>query len=258
MVRRAAFAIAIAIAVSVAWPARTLASPESDARDLFTRATQALESGDASLARDLLQEAIRVHPSLPAYFNLAVALRRAGQVLEAVEVLESLLRNEHGTLTQEQHDAAARQRDRTREDLATILLDFAPGPVDVRASVDGAQPVPLDAVTRALTVNPGTHRIELHAEGYEFDRAEAVAVRASTVRVRVSFHAVLLSPRSAAENGDRDPDARMTDDSPSGISPWWFVGAGAVTVAVVVLVVVLAAPSTSDPNAAATFTALSP
>ena len=194
------------------------------ARHLFERALDRLRSGEAAEGRDLLRRSLVVLPNPSTRFNLAMALRRTGELTEAEFHLRVLL---------EDPDLPARRRALIREQLRSVSAQVAileirvEGAADATVDIDGVE----SGQARAgeplrVEVDPGTHHLV----------ARAGALRGSEeVDLPVgSERAVELSLEPVAE---------------VEAWPWALLASGALVVGVavgVILAVVLQPPSEDE------------
>lgn len=213
-----------------------------EARERFNEALQALEEGRAAEGRDLFIESLTLCPRTPTQLNLAVALRRAGQPIEALAVLRKVefdpaggddLRaraTEQAALARDEvalievtleADPTARAGTRSRT-LATLMLDGQPAG---ELSTGDA---------RCLATGPGTHRITAEAPGFEDTSRSVRAASRETTPV-----ALTLRPNTDGTRG-ADATSQSGDGGDEGAPLWpWLLGiGGAVAVGVAVALIV--------------------
>ena len=224
------------------------------ARELFEQGTTALRDGRVEEGRDLLRESLELFPNLPTRFNLAVALRRAGDLLDAIELLEALAAGEHGRLSEEQHAEVARQLEQARSELPTLRVSVRGVPT-ASVRVDGQLAGSVSGSTLDVPVDPGTHVVQASADGYEDASQTVSAGRGDRVAVVLRPRAVVPSPehvaraeQAAALEAERGAEpaleASVDDEGP----PWGWIAVGAAVLAgAVVGTVLLVGGGTAEP-----------
>lgn len=199
---------------------------EARALAYFERGLERLRQGDAAAGRDLLRQSLSIYPNVATRFNLAVALRRTGEVTESRHVFRALL-DEPGLRPQERADI---ERELATVDgaVATLVLSVDP-PRDAELEVDGFSAGSIPAGRRlSVSVDPGTHSVSALA-----------GVLRGTAELEVTAGGVERAVLTLAPLGDRG-DA-------SGLH--WGLGLGLTGLlvgAAAVLVAVLASPQ-SEP-----------
>ncbi len=125
----------------------------------------ALESNDPTLARDLFESSLERCQRPSTAFNLALALRRSGEVRRALSVLRDVLAGDLGVLDAEQRAFAEEALTLTRGDLATVVVTVSLADVD--GSVDDTDREPRvevqgdDTDERGVELEPGVpHALE--------------------------------------------------------------------------------------------------
>lgn len=154
------------------------------ARSLFERAVVLLREGRAAEGRDLLRESLAILPTVATRYNLAVALRRTGEVTEARFLLRRL--REEGL--------DENQRARIDEQLQLIAAQVA----TLEISVEGAQEraeIEVDGISVGeagnhtpfrIDVDPGEHSVAALEENLR-GVGTVNAPRGETARVRLQL-----------------------------------------------------------------------
>jgi hypothetical protein len=214
---------------------------------LITAAREAAEAGRLDDAADYLRQALDDTPRPAVAFNLSLVLRDAGKIVEAVEVVDSLLSGRWGDVPPDRQTRAQEIRAELSALIATLVVRVS-GAERATLEVDG-DPV-ADAVsgtTLRLQVNPGEHDVRAQAEGMQSitRSVRSISGRSATV----SF---ALEPDRSEEMilPATDPVSDAPDEG-SGVSPWIFVAIGAAALLVggaIALGVVLSGQS-EDPMA---------
>lgn len=172
--------IAVLIASIAAHTAAAQEAPsdaQAEARRLFDEAVPMLEAGRFADARPKLERALELFPNLPTAFNLAVARRRSGATLAAIDLFETILAGRFGSLSSEQRTEAQSQAERARRELSTLRIRPR-GARSISIAVDGET---VGAVAGggeiAWKVDAGEHVVRASADGHT-ESEERVTVRA--------------------------------------------------------------------------------
>lgn len=144
-------------------------SERSVARELGYSGIEAFQAGQYAVASERLEKAYAVMrvPSLGLW--AARALAKQGKLLEAADRYAEVTRLEISKGDEEvQRKAQAEAQaelDQTRQVLPTITIVFdGASPADMSLRVDGVEVSP-QLVGEATPLNPGKHRVEVHAGG---------------------------------------------------------------------------------------------
>jgi len=249
MIGRALATAALVLAGLVAHAAPAHAD-EAEARRLFENALEALEQGRAAEGRDLLRRSIELHPTLAARVNLAIALRRTGEPVEAMAVLEELLEGRHGRLSPAQRRRIEEQRDLARAEVATLHVSVR-GPPSAPVEIDGEPSgTALAGEPLSVTVSPGRHVVAAAADGFAPAR---VGVRVEAGRTEeVALLLTSRAPVGPSLVGTGEAGANIEDDaggSGGGVPLWvWIAGGAVLAAAGVVAVVLLIGGDESEPT----------
>ncbi len=190
-----------------------------------------------------LERSIACHPSLAAYNNLGVALRRQGRVMQALALFEAILRGEHGALTATQRASIEEQIERARGDLAMLEIgardEAGPHDAEVRVDERVAGAVSASEPVLRVVVDPGLHRVEAVSGTHAAPEPARVPVGRGEVRdVTISLSRALRALAAPAAPAPRDD------------TPWIVLGVGggvALVAGGIVLGVVLAQPALPGP-----------
>jgi hypothetical protein len=212
--------------------------PETEARDLFGRALEALRTGEHARGRELLERSLALYDAAPTRFNLAITYRATGDPLRSVTMLEEMLEGRHGELT-------AEQRAGVSEQLALSLAEIAFLAVRVRGAdratviVDGEARGTTEGGALAVRVNPGTHRVEIETE-LRSDPIETRVGRGERASVDID------APRAAAAP-PMPPEEPVGEEGGSLAWLWITLGAVVAVGAGVTLTLLLLEPPVDDP-----------
>ncbi len=203
-------------------------------RELFDRAIEALGEGRAALGRDLLDESSRVCPRFATYMNLAIALRRTGEVPRAIELLRELLSGRHGELDPARRRDVEAQLELAVAELATLRLRVS-GPNRTSVEVDGEVvgtsrgSAPLD-----VPIAAGEHMVRVAADGWSA-RRERVTVASGELRD------LAIALTRAPELAPAD-----SEDEESSFPTGWVLGGVAAVLAVAAIIAVVVVVTQND------------
>lgn len=201
-----------------------------DARERFQRGQVAYDQGDYEVALTEWRAAYELDAQPLIQFNIAQAAERLGQLPEAAEALDLYL-STAATTDPNQANARAR-RSALRERLAQTGVRLAGGPSGAAISIDGTE-WGLTPRPDAISLEPGSHRIEVSAEGFETFRSTVVVPAGQTVDVTVEMTARDVAPPAATPSGVDPVETRVdstTDSNGPGATPWIVAGTGVVLV----------------------------
>jgi hypothetical protein len=141
-----------ATAITLAFAATSVAQ---DARELFEQGNAATEAGRFADARDLYRRSLELEPNPASAFNLAVALTRTGEFVEAATIFEELLEGSFGGLSRTQRREVRALRREASENVATLRVELPPV-AEVEIRVDGKR------IEGAVAhVDPGEHLVSV-------------------------------------------------------------------------------------------------
>ncbi|MFK7988150.1 MAG: tetratricopeptide repeat protein [Sandaracinaceae bacterium] len=130
---------------------------EARALAYFERGLEQLRQGDAAGGRDLLRQSLSIYPNIATRFNLAMALRRTGEVTEARHVFRALL--EEPELSPRERQDITTQLAQVDQAIATLELSVH-ADLAAQIEVDGFAAGRVDAGRRLrVSVDPGTHSV---------------------------------------------------------------------------------------------------
>lgn len=194
------------------------------ARNKYVEAGQKYAAGDRQGACQLLGESVEITPTLGALLNLSTCREHAGDLVAALELLESAQTRAQRASTPTQHaEAIAKAMARVLSKVPSVQLSPAP-PTSSKTQVDGRE---VDDVTRALRLNPGAHVLRLERPGS--------APQTLTFELREGQHltletpAVEPAPTAAVRTSllDATDSASQSSTSAYDVLPWALGGTGA-------------------------------
>jgi hypothetical protein len=258
--RRAWLALLVCIPLAATPAGAQLSEPagevsaDDSARQLFAEGLAFVESADWVQAEQRFRQVLALRSSHVVAYNLASALVNLGRLVEAAELLRSILR-----------DAAADAA--TREVAQQLLLQTEPkiGTLTVRVTGDmtgvrfalDEKPFELTTQVQTISVDPGEHTVTAHRDQtpLAFERVAIGGIGPLQAELVISLPAAPLSPERAARSVRkvplRAPDRPVAEpmperpepvDSEGGSSFWLWAAGGAVVVAAAVVTVLLVAP----------------
>lgn len=133
------------------------------ARQLFEQGVEALDDGRFRDAADLLRQSLEIRESAAARFNRALALRGAGDYLEALRELERTLELANTRRHRQLRQQAQQMQSELREQVATVRIHVEGGAE--RVEIDGEVVARADGLVE-LQRNPGPIVIVVRREGY--------------------------------------------------------------------------------------------
>ncbi len=153
--------IALAFALAVA-PVSAQPVDEAKGKELASEAMDHYKNGDFDEALELFKQARAIYPTAQVLRMTGYTLIALERWVEAITVIEEALKTEYKPLL-------PRDAEHAQDNLAEALKHVAR--VEIVSSVDGArlriddgEPLPLP---HRATLEPGSHRFEVSAEGHE-------------------------------------------------------------------------------------------
>jgi hypothetical protein len=168
-------------------PVTVTAAGSRAARRAFEQAMESMDAGLFDVAVERFRESIALEPRASTAFNLALALRGAGRVRDALDVIEGLRGGRYGALAGAQRRDVETRRREIEGDLATLRIRLD-GPRDAELRIDGTL-VERDpaSVTLAHRVDPGAHVITASATDHQTAEREVTAPRGGEVEVAIAL-----------------------------------------------------------------------
>lgn len=192
---RALFVVLLLVSTSVH------AQSRDQARRLFDRGTEAMNEGRFGEARDLFRRSLSLFPNSGTAFNLAVALERTGELVEAVGVFDALREEAFGPLQRAQLGEVERLRASADEGVGVLTLTLPEAIEGIEVRVDGEVyelgPIRLDPGTHVVLATAPLH--EPHEQRIEIERGGRRAISLSLELAREATVGTLIVQ---AENAD--------------------------------------------------------
>lgn len=220
-VRSVGVALATLLLTSPAWPAPSDSQREA-ARNLMAEARELRDARDLTGALSRFQMADAIMGVATTAYEVAATQAALGQLVEARATLRRLLNAPTSPDDPEPFKAArvkAKSLDaELSERVGSLQLQAKGADGSLRISVDGIELAP-DAVTEAVQVNPGHHRLVARNAGREQVRDVDVAER-ETVPVSFVFsEAAATAPLAVLAPPAHDEPAPAPLDAPTPAPP---------------------------------------
>lgn len=194
--------------------AEELSEQSEEARQLFVLARTAFDERRYLEARGLLERSLELAPRGATAINLARVLRALGEPIEAGGLLEALLANHYGQISDERRVAAEAIVQELNHEVGTLVLV---GLDDERATlrIDGARIGSPSGSILERRLNPGEHRVVAVApDGRVFESAFGLSPGE-----RFQLEVVFDGPAEAPE-----PESGGSVFA----SPWFWIGVTAM------------------------------
>lgn len=235
-----AFGFAVFVALGATRAAAQ--APTSDrarteaARTLFEEGLELVDQERWQDAAERFRRALALRPSPVITFNLASALAKQGQVIEASELLRALVKDE--STNDETRDAATQLLAEVERQIARLTIEVRGELAGHTVSLD-ARPLHAAEIGVALPVDPGSHRVDgKRGELALFSREYSLEPGASRL-VTLDLPAASGRPVASTNATTAAPEGHAEQEGGGGQwVPWAAAGVVAVAVAVVVIVVV--------------------
>ncbi len=167
-------------------PSPMAAQDRSDvvrARSLFEEAMRSMDRGDFDRAITEFQASLGIAPRAPTAFNLAMALRGAGRLREAMETFEGLLGERFGRMAPPQEREVAQLLRETETELATLRVRIAGAPT-IELRIDGERIEDVSTnVWIECRIDPGAHVVTASAPDRQTAERDIEVARGEHIEV---------------------------------------------------------------------------
>lgn len=153
--------------LGISSPSLGQTAPVDPARAAFQQGVAAVEDGRFADAVTALEESYRLRPARVVLHNLGVAYRGLGRHREAVDAFRRYLADPPTRATERELSSVRAEVARLERTLVRVQVTLQPE--HARVFVDGRETPVVDG---ALVLDPGAHRLEVRAAGYESRRQE--------------------------------------------------------------------------------------
>lgn len=175
-------ALLLALSSARVAQAQTQAQAQASTAARFEEAVRALEDHRFAEALALLEQVVRERPTPSVYVNLGYAYRAVGRSREALVAFERYLQQPSRSATPQELADLGTIVVELRAALVTVELQLSPSSARVR--VDGHDE---PASNAPLRLDPGSHRLEVQAEGFVSQQRELTLAPGTTQRLSVSL-----------------------------------------------------------------------
>ena len=252
--RAAALAFLVMVSPAAADPSTPAASDVAAAREMFREAAQLAQQGKWEEARSLYERSYSLRPSTLTRYSLGLAQKETGRLVDAIESFRAFLRDPSDEAT-EQYRSAAEQTIRELEPrLASLVVNVPPASAAAIVTVDGGLLLPA-AVGVSRPVDPGRHRIEAKANGFQLFTAEVDLSEGGSGEVTIVLKPVAAGDGAGLLGTTVPPDATSEQGQKPRTLAWALaisggaLLAGGVTLGVVGVSKARNAETSDDSNA---------
>lgn len=209
------------------------------ARKLFADGVAAANQNNYPLAIRRFRAAQNIKDAPAIRLNLATALSRRGENLEAAQLAESVIHDAESSADLVEKATALRTQLAPRVAAVNVTVMGASGPADTTLD---ARAIPIG---RDIAVAPGTHMVQVVRDNVILAR-QSVNTPVGQVQ-QVSLN--VLSVESAAQSTETPPPEEPTENKTPLHKDWrfWTVVGAAVVVIAVVAIIIVASSGTESP-----------
>lgn len=205
------------------------------ARALFEEGLVLVDQERWHDAAERFRRALELRPSAVITFNLASALAKQGQAIEASELLRALVKDE--SVQDATREAATQLLADAERQIARLTIDVRGDLASHTVSLDD-RPLQAAEIGVALPVDPGPHRVDGKRDGLALFSRELSLAPGASRRVTLDLPATTGHGATATNARTGASEAPAEQGGGMGWLPW--VGAGVVAVGVAVVVIVVA------------------
>lgn len=238
--------LSVSSAVRAQSDARTEAQRSAAARSLFSEGVELVDEGDWEAAADRFRRALELRPSPVIRYNLGKALTETGKLVEGVELLRQVARND--TAEPDVREAARQDLEAVEPRLAELTIRLQGSEQGVQVRLDG-DPVSAATIGVAQPAAPGAHRIVAMRGDAEVASREVQLEEGGAAEVTLEIPppepgseqaaGSVPDPEQAARaataggGGARGGRGAATEESSVLSNGWLWAGVGAAVVAIV-------------------------
>lgn len=229
--RKPASVACMALLVAVMTPAAAIAQTSDTertalARSLFEEALGLGDAGEWEEAVDRYRRVLSLRRSPTVLFNLAHALSEAGELVEAGELLQQVVRDESSP--DDLRAQAEELRNRLLPRIGRLTIELTGDPGDVAVTLDGGA-VEAAILGVGFPIDPGAHAVLALRDGETVASGEIEIAEgeAGTVTLEIPARAI-PAPEEIAMPVDpvpEGPDLTLTiseSGSEEAYETWWF------------------------------------
>ncbi|MEM9188482.1 MAG: tetratricopeptide repeat protein [Myxococcota bacterium] len=228
------------------------------ARRSFRLATVALEEGRPAEARDLFRRSAAAYPTVEAWFNLGMSLRRTGEPSEAVDIFVRILDGEFGNVGDDRRGMVVTQLEEARGELSvvTVRIDGAPAEVWIDEAPRGRT----QNGTLVVSIDPGQHRIVARRGEVESEAVTRILLPGGAEPVRLRFRqrratdslSARATPSGHSNSGSAIVEDSSVEDRERGFGQAWhwaLIAGAAVLVVAGAVIAAIALTGEDEPGA---------
>jgi hypothetical protein len=211
----------------------------SSARRLFKEGVTEADRSRWPQAAELVRQSLSLRPSPVTTYNLASAYSRLGRIVEASELLQSVIWDREASPTV--RDVAKALLDSLMPQIGWLTIRVEGDPSAVALTLD-SRPVTLQRVGIALPMDPGRHVLGVQ-RACSFLDARVIDLRPGAIRQEVVGFSALRMPEGTPARSDGDEQSRKyVAPSPRRktnllSSPWFWIAPGVLVAGAVVAAV---------------------
>jgi len=187
---------------------------DSEARSAFERGLTELRAESWVEAEQAFRRSLSLVPRPSAQYNLAFVLFKQGRMRESADCLRELARQTEGNLDASFRESSEALLSEVLSHLAMLYIRVEPD--HAQLTLDG-RATPLAGAERALSIDPGGHRVTLSARGYMTRTLSLVAQAGGTTREVVELVPLEVKSTTPAPH----------DSALARSGPWLTAGLGA-------------------------------
>ena len=223
---------------------------EEEARLSFEEGTLALREQRYDEAASALRRSLELMPNVANAFNLAVALRGAGRLTDALDILDRLLLDEFGELDEERRPVVGEERRLVRAERPQLVVSVRGVPQAV-VEVDGNTVGTVSGAGLVVDVDPGERTVRVTAADAEPVERTVEVARGAMARVTMTVAPTPVQTAVEAQPtvpSEPEPQDREEPGTSGGVRAWPFiVGALALVGLAVGLAIGLQGVRSEDP-----------
>jgi hypothetical protein len=217
----------------------------SSARRLFKEGVMEADLGRWEQASELFRRSMSLRPSPVSTYNLASAYGRVGRIVEASDLLRSVIWD--GSATQNVRDVARSLLDSLMPQVGWLTIRVEGDPTSVTLTLD-SHPLTLQRLGIALPMDPGRHVLGIaHYCSYYETRLinlQPGATHQEIVSFRTMSMPGYLSPPPDDSVYVKQPRVAATKAKTNILlNPWFWVGPGILVVGAIVTAIVWSSSS---------------
>jgi hypothetical protein len=171
------------------------------ARALFQEGVGLARRGEYDAAVDRFRRAQALRPAPPIAFNLAAALVHTGDLVEASEILEHLLRDP--LLPRDIRTSATRERDELAPRLSRVTVRLEGEAGGVQVAIDDHE-LPGAAIGVPVPIDPGAHEVVASRDRAAVARERFEVAEGATRQISLTIPPRPTSPEPPSVDFDAD------------------------------------------------------